>query len=308
MMFNESCKTGHLRVDTRSVKVVSGKRILWTTARSKITYIEIKQGVLFADLTIYTATSHFPAHAMAKQHVRQFLALFPGVPHGDPPVVAPPPTYAPPPMASGPQWNAAPTVPFQVSPPFQPTIQMTKKKIPVWAYVVSIILVLAFCGCVGSAVVDAISNNATQQAQVAPTPTHTPDTSQSLTLAATVTSDTPTSAPANTPTAKPTAEPTAKPTPKPVPTRPPVPTPTPKPSCNAINGNPWCYNFSPGNLIYTPPSGFCGYFNCIASFYSSDDPGDGYIIECQDGTYSQSGGERGACSSHGGEMRALYSH
>jgi hypothetical protein len=125
-----------------------------------------------------------------------------------------------------------------------------------------------------------------------------------------------TAAPSDTPV--PTLQPTAKPTPKPTqlavkptpkPTQPSAkPTPTPKPHCVAVNNNPWCYNFSPGGLIYTPPSGFCSYFNCIPTFYASDDPGDGYIIECSDGTFSQSGGESGACSHHGGIMRPLYSH
>lgn len=116
----------------------------------------------------------------------------------------------------------------------------------------------------------------------------------------------PTSLPTTEPTAK--ASPTVRATPKPQPTQtPPKPTPT-KPACQAVNNNPWCYNFSPGTLIYYPPNGFCNYFNCIASFYGSDDPGDGYIVECGDGTYSQSGGERGACSSHNGVQQPLYSH
>jgi hypothetical protein len=121
-----------------------------------------------------------------------------------------------------------------------------------------------------------------------------------------------TSVPTATPTPKPS--PTPKPTPTPVPTQRPTPTPTakptptPAPACVAVNNNPWCYNFTPGNLIYYPPSGFCNYFPCIASFYEPDDPGDGYIVECNDGSYSQSGGERGACSYHGGVMRPLYSH
>jgi hypothetical protein len=115
---------------------------------------------------------------------------------------------------------------------------------------------------------------------------------------------TPTQAP--TPTSTPTPKPTATPTPKP--TQHPAPTPTPKPHCVGVNNNPWCYDFNPGKLIYIPPNGFCNYFNCIATFYASDDPGDGYIIECSDSTFSQSGGESGACSHHGGEMRPLYSH
>jgi hypothetical protein len=84
--------------------------------------------------------------------------------------------------------------------------------------------------------------------------------------------------------------------------------PTQPPVCQAINNNPWCYTFTAGKLIYNPPSNFCDYFNCLASFWESDDPGDGYVVECADSTFSQSGGERGACSSHGGVSRPLYAH
>jgi hypothetical protein len=110
------------------------------------------------------------------------------------------------------------------------------------------------------------------------------------------------------PTPEPTLIPTHAPQPTSIPTQLlPKPTPTP-PSCQAVNNNPWCYNFSPGKLIYTPPSNFCGYFNCISSFWGADDPDDGYVVECSDSTFSQSGGESGACSYHGGVMRALYAH
>lgn len=110
---------------------------------------------------------------------------------------------------------------------------------------------------------------------------------------------TPTLKPTATPTPKPTVQPTtAKPTPHPA-------TPTP---CPGINCNPWGYNFSPGRAISTPPSNFCSYFNCITSFWEPDDPDNGYVVQCGDGTYSQSGGERGACSSHSGVGRTLYSH
>lgn len=118
-------------------------------------------------------------------------------------------------------------------------------------------------------------------------------------LATTVPSPTPTAQPTRQITPLPTHQATPKPTPKP--TQPPV--------CQgAVNNNPWCYSFSGSALIYTPPSGFCNYFNCIATFYAPDDPGDGYIVQCVDGMFSQSGGERGACSGHNGVSRPLYNH
>jgi len=128
-----------------------------------------------------------------------------------------------------------------------------------------------------------------------------------------------TSLPTDTPTATPThmaiVHPTPQPTPIPThalqptqkPTQPP-PKPTSAPACQAVNNNPWCYNFSPGSLIYNPPQAFCNYFNCIPSFWGADDPDGGHVVECQDGMFSQSGGESGACSYHGGMMRPLYSH
>jgi hypothetical protein len=150
---------------------------------------------------------------------------------------------------------------------------------------------------------------------VATTLTPTPNTSNAAVLSTPTPTptDTSTATPTEPPTHTPTQPPTPTPTPKPVvvPTQAPQPTQPPKPTqpaCHGVNNNPWCYDFNPGKLIYIPPSGFCNYFNCIASFYEPDDPGDGYIVECSDGAYSQSGGERGACSYHSGVMRPLYSH
>lgn len=95
------------------------------------------------------------------------------------------------------------------------------------------------------------------------------------------------------------------PTPTAYPTQPhPTPTPTPAPACQAVNNNPWCYNFTPGNRIYNPPAAFCDYFNCISNFWN----GRGFVNECQDGSYSKSGGIRGDCSYHGGEQQPLYAH
>src|SRR6266487_3788136 len=162
-----------------------------------------------------------------------------------------------------------------------------------------ILAVLLLFSCIGTAVGSV--NLATQS-----TPTPTTSNNQATILVSPTATFVPTAPPTQTPTPtpSPTPKPTIAPTPTPQPTQPPH-TPTP---CPGINCNPWGYNFSPGNLIYYPPSNFCAYFNCIPSFVEPDDPGDGYIVQCGDGLFSQSGGERGACSHHGGVSRPLYSH
>ncbi len=184
------------------------------------------------------------------------------------------------------------------------------KPVKIGCLVLLIPSVLFFCSAAAVGIWHGSPNTPAAQSTATPTaaivqsgPTDAP-TPQPTVAVTTTHAVTPTVTPSPTATPKPTVQVTHQPTPKP--TQPPTPT---HPSCQGVNGNPWCYDFnSPGNLIYYPPSGFCNYFNCIASFYGSDDPGDGYIIQCQDGTFSQSGGERGACSSHGGESRPLYSH
>jgi hypothetical protein len=90
-------------------------------------------------------------------------------------------------------------------------------------------------------------------------------------------------------------------------TMPAQPTHTPKPACNTDGAppNPWCYTFvNTGKLIYSPPSNFCDYFNCNSSFSWSNPLG--YVDECNDGTYSSSGGRSGDCSKNGGVQRKLY--
>jgi hypothetical protein len=82
------------------------------------------------------------------------------------------------------------------------------------------------------------------------------------------------------------------------------PTPTPLPVYVGVNGNPWGYDFNLGNNITSPPPDFCNYFNCIKTFWN----GTGYVEECQDQTFSLSGGNSGSCSRHGGDWRPLYSH
>jgi len=141
--------------------------------------------------------------------------------------------------------------------------------------------------------------------------TASPTTQAVIQSNATLPTDTPTATPTQVAVVHPTPQPTPIPTHAPQPTQKPTqppPKPTSASACPAVNNNPWCYDFSPGSLIYNPPQAFCDYFNCIPSFWGSDDPDGGHVVECQDGTFSQSGGESGACSYHDGVMRALYSH
>jgi len=114
-----------------------------------------------------------------------------------------------------------------------------------------------------------------------------------------------TSQPSQSPSAMQTASPSPSihpsPSPKPTPKPTPKPLVKPKPSTCGAPANPWGFNFCGGSKIYSPPSGFCGYFPCISSFGNSP----GYVIECKDGKYSTAGGQSGACSTHGGVLRAL---
>jgi hypothetical protein len=85
------------------------------------------------------------------------------------------------------------------------------------------------------------------------------------------------------------------------------PPPPPVPGAAGLCGapkNPWNYTLCGGNLITSPPSNICNYFNCIPGFWDST---NGYVVQCVDSMYSHSGGRQGACSSHRGESRPLYS-
>jgi hypothetical protein len=108
------------------------------------------------------------------------------------------------------------------------------------------------------------------------------------------------------PTPSPTDTPTPEPTQQPQQPAPPVQQPAPPLPTTGVYGNPWGYNFTPGNYIYSPVSDFCtaGYFSCIANFPN----GKGYVEECNDGMYSKSGGRSGSCSDHKGDKQPLYSH
>jgi hypothetical protein len=80
--------------------------------------------------------------------------------------------------------------------------------------------------------------------------------------------------------------------------------PPPKPSTCGAPSNPYGYNFcGVGGFVTSPPGDICSYFDCINNFGN----GHGYMVECNDGTYSMSGGISGACSYHKGEDRPVYS-
>lgn len=60
--------------------------------------------------------------------------------------------------------------------------------------------------------------------------------------------------------------------------------------------------YDPATYIgrYDPPADFCSVASCITDFWA----GNGYVVRCNDGLYSKSGGIQGACSSHGGVSNA----
>jgi len=67
--------------------------------------------------------------------------------------------------------------------------------------------------------------------------------------------------------------------------------------------NPYGYNFcGRGGYVVDPAADVCDYFDCIDNFWN----GQGHMEECQDHTYSMSGGRPGSCSYHGGNLRPVY--
>lgn len=184
---------------------------------------------------------------------------------------------------------------YPYQPPRKPTLWQRYRRLPAIAQLVIGLIVVLF---VGSAAISGITQAASDQTAINATATQ--DATSSVAA-------TPATQPTSAPTAKPTAKPTTPPAqPTPVPTQPPAPTQAPAQS-NAINGNPWGYDFSPGNYITNPPADFCSgvYFSCVKSFWQS---ANGYVVQCGNGLYSHSGGVHGACSKDGGVANTLYSH
>jgi hypothetical protein len=85
------------------------------------------------------------------------------------------------------------------------------------------------------------------------------------------------------------------------------PLPPPQAAPVALCGappNPDGLEYCAGSLVTSPPQDVCNYFTCIANFWN----GRGYMVECKDTEVSMSGGIRGACSYHHGELRPVYKH
>lgn len=100
--------------------------------------------------------------------------------------------------------------------------------------------------------------------------------------------------------ASPTQSPTRKPSPRPKRTSAKL-VPKPVNLCGAPR-NPYGYTFCGGSLIYNPKPDTCSYFACIDNFWN----GKGYMMQCDDGMYTMSGGRSGSCSHHDGNRRPVY--
>jgi hypothetical protein len=68
-----------------------------------------------------------------------------------------------------------------------------------------------------------------------------------------------------------------------------------------VFGNPWGYNFACCDTILDPPADFCSFFPCVLTFHN----GESFVVECQDGLYSATGGSKQTCSGHDGHKRTL---
>lgn len=159
----------------------------------------------------------------------------------------------------------------------------------------------------GSTSLDSSSSSASASATAAPSATTaTPSGPGTAATSAPAKSSAPAvvAPPAQATTTQAAPPPPAPTTQAPPPPRPSTQAPPPKPSTCGAPSNPYGYNFcGVGGFVTSPASGVCDYFDCIDNFWN----GRGYMVECNDGTYSMSGGIRGACSYHGGEDRPVYS-
>ena len=71
-----------------------------------------------------------------------------------------------------------------------------------------------------------------------------------------------------------------------------------------VYGNPWGYDFRPGQRIYYPPAKFCHYFSCVQPFWHQK----GFVVQCRDQSFIRVGGLENACVGHQGLLHVLYAH
>ncbi|MBA2677715.1 MAG: hypothetical protein H0U76_04870 [Ktedonobacteraceae bacterium] len=207
--------------------------------------------------------------------------------------------------------------PQPMYPPYQPgTIagpptRQVKPKRPWLIGCGVVIFALLACGLC-SGVINATSHQ-TSQVSAVETPTAVGSsqtvhiTTHTPTAKAIAVKPTPTPIPP-TPTPRPTPIPQPTQAPAPQPTQAPAPQPTQAPATTGVNGNPWGYDFnSSGTILTAPNAEFCNgkYFRCVTTFWTKT---SGYVVQCNNGLFSHSGGVRSACSHDGGEGQALYSH
>ncbi|ADD40099.1 hypothetical protein [Stackebrandtia nassauensis] len=117
-------------------------------------------------------------------------------------------------------------------------------------------------------------------------------------------SESPTASSPSASSKSPSPEPsTSSEKPSPKPSKSESPSPPPKPDLCGAPQNPYGYNYcGTGGVVHDPPGDICFYFECIDYF----DEGKGYMVACDDGMVSMSGGRSGACSYHGGVGRTVY--
>jgi hypothetical protein len=154
---------------------------------------------------------------------------------------------------------------------------------------------VAICG--GTVIALTTANNQPSQSAAQST-SPTPTSSNQLGAAAT--------APSPTGPALTTPPPTAGATTTPPISSPPTTTtpqpPPPPPNLCGAPPNPYGYNFCGGSPLADPASNICSYLDCVANFFN----GKGFVVECQDNTFSKSGGTKAVCSKHVGYLQTLY--
>jgi hypothetical protein len=165
--------------------------------------------------------------------------------------------------------------------------------------IIGLCVAFAVTGCGNTGTPTAADQQVTTQSTPTPSDLALDSPSAAVVTTAPATSAAPTSAPAKPPAAPAPSTHAAAPAPART-----TAAAVTKPSLCGAPSNPFGYNFcGRGGYINSPAGTVCSYFDCIANFYN----GRGYMVECNDGTYSMSGGIRGACSYHGGVRRPVYS-